>query len=638
MNLPRNYRVLVIDDNRAIHDDFRKILGQGKADPAADLSSVEDAIFGESTPAPLASGGSFEVDSSYQGQEGFAAVEKARRDGRPYAVAFVDMRMPPGWDGLRTVREIWRCDPDINIVICTAFSDHSWTEIEAVDEAGDRLLVLKKPFEPIEVRRLGATLTAKWTLAHQAAMKTAELEGLVDARTQELHQAATHDRLTALPNRVLFHERLTQAMAMSRRQASNDLAVLFLDFDRFKIVNDSLGHAGGDQLLKGITSRLTSTLRDTDTVAVANGLTARLGGDEFCVLLTGLRNNATDAMIVARRLLDALAEPYEISGCRVQSTASIGIASYCSDYTTADEMIRDADTAMYRAKADGKGRFVLFDTTMHEQAMKRLTVEIELRQAIKQGELETYYQPVVSLATARAIGAEALVRWRHPTRGLISPGEFIPIAEESGLINDLGLFVLEQSARQLATWTAAYPGSELSMSVNVSTKQLANPTFVNDVAAVLEKTQVDPKKLILEITETALVGNTGVAARAIDGLQKLGIRVFLDDFGTGYSSLSLLHTFRLDGLKIDRSFMSEAADRRRFAAIVHAVTELAHNLNMEVVAEGIETVEQLVLLQCLRCERAQGYLFSKPINAVDFERIVLSDKKVFEVILAAAAA
>ncbi|MGC4031132.1 MAG: EAL domain-containing protein [Tepidisphaeraceae bacterium] len=644
MNASRNYRVLVIDDNHAIHDDIRKILGCVKPQKSAKLAAAEDAIFGTGEPAVAAvpieepSGThTFEVESSFQGQEGFNKVEQARREGKPYAVAFVDMRMPPGWDGLRTVREIWRCDPDINIVVCTAFSDHSWADIEAIDDAGDRLLVLKKPFEPIEVRRLAATLTAKWTLAYQAAMKMAELEKVVDERTQELHQAATHDRLTSLPNRTLFHTRLTQAMQASQKAGKNDLAVMFLDFDRFKFVNDSLGHAAGDQLLKSITGRLTAALRQTDTVAPATGMTARLGGDEFCVLLTSLRNAAEDAASVARRLLETLAVPYDLGGCRVQSTASIGIALYSSAYTTADEMIRDADTAMYRAKADGKGRYVLFDTAMHELAVRRLSLESELRQAITQGELEMHYQPVVSIPTARVVGAEALVRWRHPTRGLVSPAEFIPIAEESGLIYDLGLFVLEQSARQLQNWTVTHADGQLAVSVNVSTKQLANPDFVNDVAAILARTQVDPKRLILELTESALVANTELARRAVRGLQALGMRVFLDDFGTGYSSLSLLHTFDLNGLKIDRSFIREAATHRQVSAIVQAVTELAHNLHMEVTAEGIETVDQLMLLKRLKCDHAQGFLFSKPLPAAEFEAMVFRGKPEFGFLLPAAA-
>ena len=636
MNEHQNHRVLVVDDNRAIHEDFRKILCGDIAANAGDLSQMEDAIFGDVSPVAAAAQ-SFEVHSSYQGQEGFARVEQARHEGRPYAVAFVDMRMPPGWDGLRTVREIWRCDPNINIVICTAFSDHSWSEIEAVDEAGDRLLVLKKPFEPIEVRRLAATLTAKWTMARQATLKMTELKDIVDARTRELHMAATHDRLTALPNRALFHERVTDAMTEASRQKHGDPAVLFLDFDRFKSINDSLGHAGGDELLKAIAGRLTAALRGTDMLAWNGGLTARLGGDEFCVLLTGMHDIKHDASAVAERLLDTLAAPYEIAGSRVQSTASIGVALHASHYSTADEMIRDADTAMYRAKASGRGRIVLFDATMHEQSLHRLGVETELRQAIARGELEAFYQPQVDVTTGVPTGAEALARWRHPLLGLLSPAEFILVAEETGMIHELGLSILEQAAAQSAAWKSAYPDIDLSISVNVSTKQLARPAFVAEVKEILARTHADPTNLIFEITETTLVYNAAMAVSVVRDFQAMGIRVYLDDFGTGYSSLSLLHTFKLDGLKIDRSFIHEAANRREVVAIIRAVTELARALDMDIVAEGIETGSQLLLLQELNCPKAQGYFYSQPVVAAEFERQMLADKPKVQEPLSAAA-
>jgi diguanylate cyclase (GGDEF)-like protein len=634
MNTPPTYRVLVIDDNHAIHDDIRKILAEDEH-VDADTASLEDAIFGESAPAAKADA-IFKVVSAFQGQEGFARAEAARKDGKPYALAFVDMRMPPGWDGKRTVEEIWRCDPDLNIVICTAFSDHSWDEIESLDQAGDRLLVLKKPFEPIEVRRLAATLTAKSELAQQAKLKMTELEGLVSVRTQELHTTATHDRLTGLPNRALFYERLTHALARRPEQGPANSAVLFLDFDRFKVVNDSLGHAGGDQLLQTIARRMTAAMEAIDTPATGR-LLARLGGDEFCVLLSGMADPVADASLVATRLLEALAAPYEVLGCRVQSTASIGLAICAPHYQTADEVVRDADTAMYRAKVQGKGRFVVFDASMHEQAMKRLTIEMELRRALSCGELEVYYQPVVDTATTRPTGAEALVRWRHPTRGMVSPADFIPIAEESGLICELGLTVLEQSARQIATWAQTYPDVPLTVSVNVSTKQLARPTFVAEAAAIIASSGVNPQSLILEITESALIGDTALARRSIQALQDLGVRIYLDDFGTGYSSLNLLHTFELDGLKIDRSFVQEATGARKVAAIIHSVTELANHLEMDIVAEGIETPEQLALLQRFRCQKVQGYLFSKPITAVAFEELVLVNRTAFKVGLSIAA-
>jgi diguanylate cyclase (GGDEF)-like protein len=614
-----NHRVLVVDDNDAIHEDFRKILG-GDGETQAELASIEDALFGGNAAAPAVRH-SFQVDSALQGEEGFNLIKTAREEGRPYAVAFIDMRMPPGWDGLRTIREMWHADPDLNVVVCTAYSEHSWSEIEAIAGESDRLLVLKKPFEPIEVRRLAATLTAKWNLARRAELKMSELEKLVHSRTVELHHTATHDRLTGLPNRMLFHERLQQALELSRRNKNFRLAVLFLDFDRFKVVNDSLGHQAGDQLLQCVSERLSKILRGTDTVSYDQtaSTTARLGGDEFCLLLSNLRNDS-DAALVAGRILKELEKPYNLGGHQVQSTASIGIAVSSSGYQQAEDMIRDADTAMYRAKSDGKGRFVIFDQGMHDQAMQRLNVEADLRRAIAGNELVAFYQPIICPKSGRLSGAEALIRWQHPQNGLIEPDKFISIAEESGLIDTIGHWMLQNCCRQLHQWQQRFAGLDFSLSINVSGRQLANPQFLPGLDAVLRETCVSAQDLIFELTETSLVG---AADRAIvEKIKARGIRVYLDDFGTGYSSLSLLNGFKLDGLKIDRSFVHDAPSRRNYAAIIQAIVDLAHNLGMRVVAEGVEVREQLTMLQSFNCEEVQGFFFSRPVPVAQFEPLL----------------
>jgi diguanylate cyclase (GGDEF)-like protein len=623
----QNYRLLVIDDNKAIHEDYRKILTASRS--SSNASSMEDALFGE-TLARAAVGISFQIDSAFQGEEGFNMAVKARNSGNPYAAAFIDMRMPPGWDGLRTIRELWQADPDLNFVICTAYSDNSWTEIEEIAGESDRLLVLKKPFEPIEVKRLAATLTAKWTLSRRAALKMSELEDLVTSRTIELHRAATHDRLTGLPNRAQFYERLSHALALTKRQQAYRIAVLFLDFDRFKFVNDSLGHEAGDRLLQAIGERLMATLRSTDVVAFdrTSSTIARLGGDEFCILLSSLSSD-NDVVLVAERIIKELGRPYDLGNYQVQTTASIGIAVSSSGYERAEDMVRDADTAMYRAKAEGKDRFVIFDQAMNQQAMNRLNVESELRRAIESNELVPYYQPIVSLETGLMIGAEALVRWQHPQRGLIQPSEFIGIAEDSALINVVGSWMLEACCRQMKNWQARFQGLKLSLSINVSNKQLARQDFVSRVESIVDESGVEPASLIFEITETALIGNAKHTIDVLERVKKKGIRVYLDDFGTGYSSLNVLHSFRLDGLKIDRSFLSglkidrsrsrDAADYRHYTAVIRAIIDLAHNLGMEVVAEGIESWEQAVMLQAMACKTAQGYLFSHPLPKAEFE-------------------
>jgi len=634
-DIVHNYRVLVIDDNKAIHEDYRKILNLNQS--PSNAASMEDALFGQSSARPT-HGINFHIDSAFQGQEGFDMAQKARESGDPYAVAFIDMRMPPGWDGLRTIRELWQVDPDLNFVICTAFSDNSWSQIEDIAGESDRLLVLKKPFEPIEVKRLAATLSAKWTLSRKAALKMSELENLVTSRTLELHHAATHDRLTGLPNRTLFHERLSQALALTKRQTKYRIAVLFLDFDRFKVINDSLGHEAGDLLLQAIGGRLTGALRGTDVVAFdrSSSTVARLGGDEFCILLSSL-NGDDDVAYVAERIIKELGKPYDLGKFQARTTASIGIAVSSSGYERAEDMIRDADTAMYRAKAEGKDRFVIFDQTMHEQAMRRLNVESELRRGIENGELVPFFQPIVSLETGLMIGAEALIRWRHPQRGLIEPAEFIGIAEDSTLINVVGSIVLETCCRQLKQWQMRFPGLELSLSVNVSNKQITHQDFIPRVESIVRKSGVKPANLIFEITESALVSNAAQTGAVLKQLKELGIRVYLDDFGTGYSSLNVLHSFHLNGLKIDHSFINgmkmdrsrvrDAAEHRHYTAIIQAIIDLARNLEMDVVAEGIERQDQVIVLQAMDCKTGQGYLFSHPLPKAEFEEYLENSAK-----------
>ena len=502
-------------------------------------------------------------------------------------------------------------------------------------QAGDRAAVLAQEMEQAVadgwVRMLWfgagcaviflwlATTISRGIYGQATAMEEARAEA--QARTVDLRRAATHDRLTGLPNRTMFHERLSHALEIAKRQKGFLLAVLFLDFDRFKIVNDSLGHEAGDLLLKAIGERLMKTLRSTDAVGLAESTstTARLGGDEFCVLLSGLSCEA-DASHTAERILKELEKPYDLTGRQVHSTVSIGIAISSSGYEKAEDMIRDADTAMYRAKTEGKNRFVIFDQPMHEQAMRRLTVESELRRALETNALEPYFQPIISLETSRLAGAEALIRWNHPDRGLIEADDFIGIAEESGLINLVGGWMLSACCRQIKDWQQRFPDVHLAVSVNVSGKQLAAREFVAQVESAVRENGISPQDLILEVTETALVSNVEHSIAALLDLREKGFRVCLDDFGTGYSSLSMLHTFKLDGLKIDQSFVREAAGRRQYAAIIQAITDLAHNLGMEVVAEGVEQEDQLALLQSLNCEMAQGFLFARPLPASDFEK------------------
>jgi diguanylate cyclase len=610
-------RILVIDDNDAIHKDFRKTLERPEA-PSAKLASAKAALFGESAsaPAPSQQMPDFEIKSAMQGQEGLTKLEEAVREGKPFQVAFVDMRMPPGWDGVQTIQRLWQVDPNVQVVICTAYSDYSWEEISKTLGLTDRLLILKKPFDPAEIIQIATSLSEKWSLAGKAQLKMDQLEHMVAERTAELVHTALHDKLTGLPNRALLRDRIAHAIERRKRNPNYNFAVFFLDFDRFKLVNDSLGHEVGDELLVAISERLAKTMRGTDSVSAAEGsIAGRLGGDEFVILADDIRN-PEDAGRIADRILETLCDSYTLKEHRVTSTVSIGITTSAIDYKSGDDMLRDADTAMYHAKAAGKARYVLFDRKMHEQVTARLEMENELRHAVERKELVLNYQPVVSLADGAVLGFEALVRWNHPTRGLVAPNVFIPCCEETGLIVPIGDWVLGEAFRQLKFLQDSDPSyANLVMSVNLSGKQLCRAELVPRIRQLLAETGVKPQCLILEITETVMIHNADSSIPALDALKVMGVRLHMDDFGTGYASLSCLHRFPLTGLKIDQNFVKSAGENRDYAAIVHAIVTLAKNLGMSLVAEGIETADQLALLLAMDCDEGQGYHFSKPLEA-----------------------
>jgi diguanylate cyclase (GGDEF)-like protein/PAS domain S-box-containing protein len=427
---------------------------------------------------------------------------------------------------------------------------------------------------------------------------------------QRLQHDALHDALTGLPNRVLFLDRLDQAMRRAQRRAPETCAaVLFADLDRFKVVNDSLGHHVGDRLLIAVARRLESALRPGDTVA-------RLGGDEFTILLDDV-NDAREATVIAERVLQTLAEPFHLDGRELVVAASLGNALADSDAAAADVM-RDADVAMYRAKADGKGRHAVFDAHMHERVMARLDLETDLRHAIEEDALEVFYQPIVQAATGRLVGFEALARWARADGSFVEPAEFVPIAEETGLIVALGRRVLERACRTLAEWRALPGGEGLTVGVNVSHRQLSEPGFPAELEAVLAASGLDPRALRLEVREHDLARDGESTRRTLSHvLHTLGVRWQIDDFGTGASSLRLLHRFPGDAIKIFGPLVSGMGHDGGSFEIVKAIVELAHNLGLEVVAEGVETAGQLEHLRVLGCEFAQGFHVSAPLAARD---------------------
>lgn len=424
---------------------------------------------------------------------------------------------------------------------------------------------------------------------------------------QMIHDAF-HDALTGLANRKLFMEHVRLTLARAKREQNSLFAVLFLDFDRFKVINDSLGHAEGDRLLIAIAGRLKFILRPGDLVA-------RLGGDEFTILLNEL-DSPEDALRIAERIHQEMGNPFDLGGSEIVTSASIGIAFSNEDYNQAEEILRDADIAMYRAKTRGKACHQIFDQTMHEEARNRLHIEREMRQALEQKEFCLYYQPIIDLKTGVLAGFESLIRWNHPIRGMVPPGEFIPIAEENNMILPLGRWILHESCRQLRQWQRENAAAEnLVVSVNLSGKQFIQPDLVEQVASALIETGLPPRSLKLEITESYLMENSDLAVTTISRLRALGLQLSLDDFGTGYSSLSYLHSLPVSFLKIDRSFVTRMMENKENSEMVETIIRLAQNLKMKVIAEGIETTEQMAHLQMLNCEYGQGYFFSKPVEA-----------------------
>ena len=431
-----------------------------------------------------------------------------------------------------------------------------------------------------------------------------------------LRHVAYHDELTGLPNRKLLLEHVDNSLARSRTHPGHTFAVLFLDFDRFKIVNDTLGHDVGDMLLNSISQRLRENIRSVDAAAMAgqSQLPARLGGDEFVVLLDGIKGE-DDAVAVARRLLETFNQPHQLGSHQVVSTASIGVVVSNDSYDSVDDLLRDADTAMYEAKNSGKARYVVFDQHMHDTLVEQAQLERDLREAVKREDFMLVYEPIVCLESGGVSGFEVLIRWCHDSRGEVAPDEFIPMAEELNIIAPIGEWVIKQSCVQLARWRQmGMP--EVFLNINLSRAQLYDGDLVEVLQEQIKTHGLDPKMLSLEITETMVMNDVGVMAEKLHELKRLGVRLALDDFGTGHSSLNVLHELPLDILKIDRTFIASAGDAvRRYGAIIATITELARNLDMQVVAEGIERAEQVALLKGLSCDYAQGWLFSRALDA-----------------------
>lgn len=513
-------------------------------------------------------------------------------------IVLLDLGLPDA-QGLGAVRWAHTTAPHIPLVVLTGLDDESLAT-QALQEGAQDYLI-KGQIDPRGLHR-----------ALRYAVERKILEEAARAMALQMAHSAQHDFLTGLPNRMLLNDRVSQAIAFAPRHMKQ-VAVLFLDLDNFKHINDSLGHPTGDKVLQSVARRLLDCVRESDTVS-------RQGGDEFVVLLSEAEH-WEEAVDVATRMLQAVAEPHSIDQHDLHMTASIGISVFPDDGVDAETLIKNADTAMYQAKENGRQSFQFFKPAMNVRAVERQSIEESLRRALERDEFALHYQPKIDLRTGTTIGAEALLRWTHPTRGAVPPAQFIPIAEDCGLIRPIGSWVLRAACEQARAWLdAGLP--EITMAVNVSSMELQDEKFLARTIAVLDDTGLDPSCLELELTESVLMKHAESAASILQALRELGVRVAVDDFGTGYSSLSYLRKFPIDALKIDQSFVSQISAAGDDTSIVAAVISMARSLKLRVIAEGVETLEQLLLLQAHECDEAQGYHFSRPVPAAQFAALL----------------
>jgi diguanylate cyclase len=600
-------RVLVADDESAIRDAYAQVFGE--ADLREDLAAIQDLrarLFKRNAPAqPGASRRtSFAATLCSNAAEAVAAVAHSIKAGNPYPVAFLDMRMPPGEDGAWAAARIRELDPDIEIVICTAYSDVDPVNIGGQVPPQDKISFLQKPFHPHEVRQMAIALHSKWRAERHIA------------------RLAYFDSLTGLPNREHTMQRLGGAIAHATATASST-AVLYIDLDNFKRVNDTLGHGAGDEILMQCAQRLRAVVQAqpaAGTVRPGVGDLGRLGGDEFVVILPegGSRGGAS---AMAESIIGALREPIRIGEHEIVMTPSIGLALSPDDGVDATALLHNADLAMYFSKRRAHGGYAFFETSMSDGALRRMTVEGKLRGALERNELSLNYQPQFELATGELAGLEALLRWNNPDLGAVPVLEFIEIAEDTGLIVPIGEWVLRTACAQARRWRdQGLPFRHLS--VNVSGVQFLRRDFPETVARALTEAGIEPHLIELEITETVVMRDEAWSEKALAALRAVGVSLAIDDFGIGYSSLGRLRNLAVDRLKVDRSFVSNLETGVRDRSIASAIIKMSRTLGINVVAEGVETFSQMLYLQEQQCEAAQGYLFSKPLAIADTEALL----------------
>jgi diguanylate cyclase (GGDEF)-like protein len=606
-------RVLVADDEAEVRDAYRQILLEADmSGETAMFRNLRERLFAKGAPEQMAkqlgARNTLFAPVFCDGAEAaVAAVRESIASDDPFAVVFLDMRMPPGPDGVWAAQRIRELDPAIEIVVCTAYSDVDPGEIGGIVPPEEKLSYLQKPFHPHEVRQMSISLASKWRAEHRIV------------------KLAYFDALTGLPNREQSRSRLSSALAAAQEN-KRMMAVLYLDLDNFKRVNDTLGHAVGDELLTVVAARLRHSLRSNDgpgrdlESSPRSNHIGRLGGDEFIVLLPNIRS-AEDAAAAAARLIADLQAPMRLALHSLVITPSVGISLYPSDGVDVDTLLRNADLAMYFAKRKGPGMHAFFEAAMNDAALHRFTLEAKLRGALERGEFTLHYQPQFDVGTGTVAGMEALLRWTNADLGVVAPVEFIPVAEETGLILPIGEWVLRTACRQAKAWLdEGLPFGR--MAVNVSGQQFVLKDFSATVAAILAETGLTPSMLELEITESVVMNDEAWAEVALRQLKGLGVQLAIDDFGTGYSSFGRLRHFAVDRLKIDQSFMTSLLECSDDRAIAAAIIAMSRSLRINVTAEGVESFPQLLFLQEHDCHEAQGFLFSRALPAAEARQLL----------------
>jgi diguanylate cyclase (GGDEF)-like protein len=568
-------------------------------------------------------GETYDIELAESGEEALILFAELAQEEVEVALILCDQTMP-NMDGVELLSQLHEQYPKTLKILLTGLAS-----LDAIVQAVNHANLYRYMSKPWDETDLGLTVKEALRRYEQEQQLAAQNQALqkINLKLQreiaersrveeQLAHDALHDALTGLPNRTLLMKRLDQVIQLSQENSSYQFAVLFIDLDRFKIINDSLGHMVGDQFLITITHRLQHCLRSQDVVA-------RLGGDEFTVLIENMHEPA-EATQVAERILAALCKPLSLQGHMLFPSASIGIVIGSSLYQNATDLLRDADLAMYKAKGTGRACYAIFTTDLHTRTFKVLQIESDLRQALDQKEFTLHYQPIVSLSTGNLIGFEALLRWQHPQNGFIAPSEFIGISEETGFIIPLGEWVLHEACRQLHAWHQSFPEHrELIVSVNLSSKQLREPKLIEQIDRVLTETGLEGRFLKLELTESMLVDEVEMVIQTLNNIRARQIQLSIDDFGTGYSSLSYLPRFPINTLKIDRSFVNRMTSDAESLEIVRAITMLAQSIGIEVIAEGVETARQLLHLKTIGCEFGQGYWFSKPIDSLAIQELLV---------------